>query len=157
MSDVPDLTLNFTGLCRFVPKWDIHDKNYWKQNQMRVLLVDARAADYVHEPVLVCRFDDLVDGGRSPDLITYKQGTEDLAIFYLANQDVAIADASPDSLDVVNSGTATYCPVAAKNESDFDWVAPLEKISPGSGAHDDTCLNDPLKYVYDKVSARVAL
>jgi hypothetical protein len=164
---MPDYTFNFTftGLCCFVPKYDIHKKP--QNNQMRVLMVDAREPDMkdpyspmeAHEPVLIVPHGDVVTGDESryPDIVTFEGKDPKNAIFFLGDQDIAIRDAASKSLTVTASKKGERgCPSQA-SQFDFDWVAPLTKISPGRGKVSSACFHTRDQVVHKHVGCRMAL
>ena len=140
----------FTGLCLFVPRYDIERQP--NKNEMKVLLVDAmrlqhayHVAEYhePHLPVLVCYSKDVVERSREPD--AYYQETlydgkvgASKAVFYLDDQDLSLANPKPKSLDVTyRKDTGVCCSNDGskddqRDDDSFAWVAPLAKISPGS-------------------------
>jgi hypothetical protein len=160
--------LRFTGLCEFVPRYDIEDAGHYKKNRVKILLVDTNELpDVPHEhdsphaydlhfPVFVCPLENVYCNGiyRRPDATYYynQDGNEkEMAVFYLDDQDVWIANPqrTEDSLEIVyrertgtgciRKGTSQDQEYTADYES-FSWVAPLAEISPGSESVDPNCL-----------------
>jgi hypothetical protein len=148
------LRILMTGLCAFVPRDDI-EKNP-KDNQMRVLLVESStgmdmssmAMGYTHEPhvpVLVARHVNVnhADAYRRPDLTYTDWFGEAWDVFCLDGQDLRIKAAQPHRLEIdVFDGAGVGYPTD-ENQTSFQWVANLAKISPGSEKVDDSCLKTP--------------
>jgi hypothetical protein len=140
----------FTGLCAFVPRYDI--RQYPKQNQMRVLLVESSMpsdlpamhmshAHEPHAPVFFCPNDHVYKGNgyRKPDII-YSGGDGEIAVFCLDGQDLGFKDVVEDQLEVVLGDHAGYgCPNGT-NEESFEWVTNLAEVSPGSEQVAKSCL-----------------
>jgi hypothetical protein len=154
--------LNFTGLCEFVPRYDIEDirtqekGGHYGYNRVKVLLVDASEpledAHYEnnqypyeeHIPVFVCPSKNIGSGYRQADESFYSRFyAERMSMFYLHDQEIWIDKARPDKLTIEYS-YSTGCSNAEKLDSlreSFAWVAPLAEISPGSEEVHPDCLN----------------
>jgi len=151
-----DFQLSFTGLCTFVPRYDI-DKHVGA-NHATVLLVDAHnphatAHHMAHEPVLTCPLGTVGSGGRSPDH-TWSSPTGGMALFYLQDQHLTFqSEANGITFKSGLKGNADTCP-SYSNFPDVLWIAPLDQINPSSGTIKPSCLGtgtDP------SFGARVAL
>lgn len=156
------LLVHMTGLCAFVPRYEIHKRK--KNNQMRVLLVESNSpsdlpgghalhAHEPHVPVLLCPCESLISDSklyRKPDMIY--GGT---AVFYLDDQDLKIKDARAERLKVVlRSNAGSGCPNGRNNDS-FEWVTSLAAASPDSEKVPDSCFGS--SEVDSSVIARVEL
>lgn len=149
-----------TGLCAFVPKKEI--KDYYKNNQMRLLLVDSSRPAHsqhnheLHTPVLICEEAAVTGGDRLPDL-TFKYAGSIMAVYYLDDQDVSIYPATPEKLSVDVHPIADCIEKDDDNikKSSFLFVPYLEEISPGSGCAYSYCLAK--EDVHPDVSSRMVL
>jgi hypothetical protein len=137
--------MDITGLCVFVPKHST-DQNVG-QNQMRVLLGDSSGAlpwplpagashvhaHELHVPVLLCHREEVDRSGqyRLEDDHVNVAGVV-WSVFFLYDQEVYLPNAQPDRLAVTRRPAANGC-CNHLNWDSFDWVAPLDRISPGSG------------------------
>jgi hypothetical protein len=149
-----DFLLSFTGLCTFVPRYDITIH----ANHATVLLVDAHSAHGTshhmpHEPVLICALGLVDPNGRQPDY-TWPSTIKQMALFYLQDQDVSSQpDAEQLTFTTGLKQPTDSCPTH-DNYQDVLWIAPLEEINRGSGKMKTSCLGggtDP------SFGARVAL
>jgi hypothetical protein len=157
------LFLSFTGALVFVSRHEVESRP--NRNEMRVLFAETRMSpseshgshekDEVHLPRLICPADSVVSGPdtRSADEpFKYKNAGQDLAMFYLDDQDLFLLK-EREALSV-NVGAVSDCPTQ-DNVCSYSWVVPLSIVDPGSEFVKPECfarLNpDP------SVVARVAL
>ncbi|HEX3528186.1 MAG TPA: hypothetical protein VH988_14075 [Thermoanaerobaculia bacterium] len=166
--------LKFTGLCGIVPRLDITQT----ANQATVLLVDATAPPSgmsgmsmnpphePHVPILLCDAGSVRTGTglRTPDL-TFPDGLQQMAVFYLWDQEISIVGAAPDALTFKNdSTTGQRCPAGLPpaDGAPCNWIAQLSTINPqpsghvGAGAVRAACL-DQYPNVDNAVLARARL
>ncbi len=150
---MPLFLLRISGLCGFVPKRPISNP----QNQVEILMPEARrpppdpqAPFLPHYPVLRVANSRVVNNDpnlRPPDRVL----ANGQAVFYLADQDLWIHGEDPADyrLEIASAGEIDECPETLAEQEGFEWVAPIEKISPGSGS--------VLAGVHSKLVARARL
>ncbi len=160
------LSIRFTGLCVFVPKYDLDDCQFYGKNSMKMLFVDtaesveqhhAMAGYQAHElhlPLLICPYEKVITGTglRSPDACfvatdQIEAEQQKMAVFYLDDQELTI-DEDGEYLEVIHkSGYYEACPTEDKLKL-FNWVAPLAQVCPGSELIRPSCLRE-IKYGVD--------
>ena len=154
-------TLLITGLCSFVPKFPVQQAD----NEMTVLMVESSTEiqlgsshqnHELHAPALICPLSKVLpdSGFRVPDLtffsrpyvypsgqgIPENQQDEEMAVFFLDDQEITVADAPPDSLDIIIRDEGQYCPTTDTPES-FSWVVPIGEVNPGAELVRDRCFS----------------
>jgi hypothetical protein len=150
--------LRFTGLCAFVP--------HTSGQHMRVLLLGGHDSNgsvgngsphngngmqmpmpmpmpmEVHRPAIVFDKANLApESARKPDLTFIDSHTVDSAVCLLEGQDVEILSNSASPFQLVGNGiSAGMCP-NGNDRNRLSWVAPMERIRPGTGQVDASCFS----------------
>lgn len=143
-----NVRLGFTGLCAFVP----HSGGA----RARALLLGGDDCCEKHVPALLFEKRLFAGGSHLPDM-TYFHDTVEWGLFLLNDHDLEIVSNSTSPFRMENPGAApNVCPQGSDHK-DLSWVAPIERIRPGAGRVDASCLAEDGANVPPAVASRVLL